>query len=167
MHLAHLGIAVTLVGITMVKGYEATADVRMKPGDTVRLAGHAFRMDGMGEVDGPNYVAARARFTVTDPGGAAFAMRPEKRMYRSQRMPMTEAAIRSGLVGDIYVSLGEALSDGQWVVRAQVKPFVNWIWGGCVLMALGGLVSLTDRRYRIRARSAAAIPAMAATTAGD
>jgi cytochrome c-type biogenesis protein CcmF len=80
-------------------------------------------------------------------------MNPEKRIYRVQRMPMTEAAIRTRVTGDLYVSLGEALTPTTWVVRVQVKPFVDWIWGGCVLMALGGLVALCDRRYRIGARA--------------
>ena len=167
MHLAHAGVAVFIVGVTMVKGYEATTDVKMQAGDTVQLAGYTFRMDSIGEVDGPNYVAARARFTVTGKSGSSFVLEPEKRMYRSQQMPMTEAAIRYGLTGDLYVSLGEMLTETAWVVRAQVKPFIIWIWGGCVLMALGGILALCDRRYRIRARLPSALPANAALVAGD
>ncbi len=169
MHLAHLGIAVVIVGVTMVKAYEATNDVRMEPGDTTRLGAYSFRLDEVGEVDGPNYLAARASFTVTGAGGESFRMQPEKRMYRSQQMPMTEAAIRSGFAGDVYVSLGEMLGERAWVVRVQLKPFVDWIWGGCVLMALGGFLALTDRRYRVRARAPATRAAMGAApaAAGD
>jgi cytochrome c-type biogenesis protein CcmF len=86
-------------------------------------------------------------------------MRPEKRIYRVQTMPMTEAAIRSGLTGDLYVSLGEPVDEGRaWIVRVYVKPYVDWIWGGCVLMALGGLLAASDRRYRVRKTAAAATP---------
>jgi len=79
-------------------------------------------------------------------------LHPEKRIYNVQQMPMTEAAIDSGILGDIYVSLGEPVANGAWSVRVYSKPFVTWIWGGCVLMALGGSVALTDRRYRLLAR---------------
>jgi cytochrome c-type biogenesis protein CcmF len=158
MHLAHLGVAVFIVGVTLVKGNEISTDVKMEPGDTVNVGGYTFRMEGVGEVNGPNYVAARATIAVTSRGGDTFTLQPEKRLYRVQQMPMTEAAIRPTLTGDVYVSLGEALSDTAWVVRAQVKPFVDWIWAGCVLMALGGLLALSDRRYRVRAKSRASLP---------
>ncbi|HET9580246.1 MAG TPA: heme lyase CcmF/NrfE family subunit [Usitatibacter sp.] len=166
MHLAHLGLAVFIVGVTLVKGYETSKDVRMEPGDTVTVAGYTFRMDGVAEVNGPNYVAARATITVTR-GGETFILQPEKRLYRVQQMPMTEAAIRPTLAGDVYVSLGEALSETTWVVRAQVKPFVDWIWGGCILMAAGGLLALSDRRYRVRAKSPATLPLGATAGAAD
>jgi len=166
MHLAHLGLAVFIVGVTLVKGYESSTDVRMEPGDTVTVAGYQFRMENVGEVNGPNYVAARATLTVTR-GGDSFVLQPEKRLYRVQQMPMTEAAIRPTLMGDIYVSLGEALSETAWVVRAQVKPFVDWIWAGCVLMAFGGLLALSDRRYRVRARERSTLPMGAAAGMAD
>jgi cytochrome c-type biogenesis protein CcmF len=158
MHLAHLGVAVFIVGVTLVKGNEISTDVKMEPGDTVTVGSYTFRMEGVGEVNGPNYVAARATIAVTSRSGDTFTLQPEKRLYRVQQMPMTEAAIRPTLTGDVYVSLGEALSDTAWVVRAQVKPFVDWIWAGCVLMALGGLLALSDRRYRVRAKSRASLP---------
>jgi len=149
---------VFIVGVTLVKGNEISTDVKMEPGDTVTVGGYTFRMEGVGEVNGPNYVAARATIAVTSRSGDTFTLQPEKRLYRVQQMPMTEAAIRPTLTGDVYVSLGEALSDTAWVVRAQVKPFVDWIWAGCVLMALGGLLALSDRRYRVRAKSRASLP---------
>jgi cytochrome c-type biogenesis protein CcmF len=167
MHLAHVGLAVFIVGVTLVKGYEASIDVKMEPGDTVTLAGYTFRLEALGEVNGPNYVAARATLVVTSASGASFVLQPEKRLYRVQQMPMTEAAIRPTLTGDVYVSLGEAISDTAWVVRAQVKPFVDWIWAGCLLMALGGLLALSDRRYRVRAKSRARLPMAAATGMAD
>ncbi|MDP1716858.1 MAG: cytochrome c-type biogenesis CcmF C-terminal domain-containing protein, partial [Burkholderiales bacterium] len=152
MLLAHLGIAVFVVGVTLVKGYETELDVRMAPGDTVTAGGFIFRMVDVVDVNGPNYVAARGTIEVTKAGKHVATLRPEKRVYKAQDMPMTEAAINRGITRDLYVSMGEAVSPTAWVVRVQHKPFVNWIWGGCVLMALGGLLAASDRRYRIAVR---------------
>jgi len=152
MLLAHVGIAVFVIGVTMVKGYETERDVRMEPGDTVTAGSYAFRMDGIAEITGPNYVAARATIQVTEAGKPVATLYPEKRVYKAQNMPMTEAGINRGITRDLYVSMGEAVSPTAWVVRVQHKPFVNWIWGGCVLMALGGLLAASDRRYRVAAR---------------
>jgi len=163
MMLAHLGIAVFVVGVTLVKGYESEKDVRMEAGDTVELAGYTFRFDGVREVPGPNYLAARATVSVIRNGAAATTLYPEKRIYTVQDMPMTEAAIDAGFTRDLYVSLGDQLTPGTWLVRVQHKPFVDWIWGGCLLMALGGLLAAADRRYRIaasRERQYAAAPAV-------
>ncbi|MFN7087350.1 MAG: heme lyase CcmF/NrfE family subunit [Burkholderiales bacterium] len=152
MLLAHFGIAVFVIGVTLVKGYETERDVRMEAGDTVEVGGYTFRMEGVSEVAGPNYIAARATVRVTRAGQAVATLHPEKRVYRAQQMPMTEAAIARGITRDLYVSMGEAVSPTAWVMRVQHKPFVNWIWGGCVLMALGGLLAASDRRYRIAMR---------------
>ncbi len=161
MLLAHLGIAVFVVGVTMVKGYETELDVRMAPGDSVTAGSFDFRMEDVIEVNGPNYVAARATIQVTQAGKPVTTLHPEKRVYKVQDMPMTEAAIDRGITRDLYVSMGEAVSPTAWVVRVQHKPFVNWIWGGCVLMALGGLLAASDRRYRVvsRRRDEAHVPA--------
>jgi cytochrome c-type biogenesis protein CcmF len=153
MLLAHLGIAVFVVGVTLVKGYEAEKDVRMQAGDTTELNGYTFRLAAVSEVKGPNYVAARGTMAVAREGKPVTTLYPEKRIYTVQQMPMTEAAIDAGLARDLYVSLGDQLDDRTWLVRVQVKPFVDWIWGGCVLMALGGLLAASDRRYRLAARS--------------
>ena len=153
MLLAHFGIAVFVVGVTLVKGYEAERDVRMQAGDTTELAGYTFRLATVSEVQGPNYVAARGTVEVARDGKLVAMLYPEKRVYRVQQMPMTEAAIDAGLTRDLYVSLGEQLDPGTWLVKVQLKPFVDWIWGGCVLMALGGLLAASDRRYRLAARS--------------
>ena len=96
-------------------------------------------------------MAAHADIEVSRNGRPVATMSPEKRMYTVQQMPMTEAAIHPGLTGDLYVSLGDQLSDGTWVVRVQHKPFVDWIWSGCILMALGGVLAACDRRYRVAA----------------
>ena len=152
MLLAHCGVAVFIVGVTLVKGYETERDVRMSIGDSVAVGSYAFRFDGVKSVTGPNYRAARGQVTVSREGRQVRVLHPEKRIYNAQQMTMTEAAISTGFLGDLYVSLGEPVSDGAWSVRVYHKPFVVWIWGGCIVMALGGLVALSDRRYRRLAR---------------
>jgi len=154
MQLAHLGIAVFIIGVTMVKGFETERDVRMDVGDTVMAGGYEFRFDGVTEVQGPNYVAAQGRVSVSKDGKFVTELNPEKRQYNASGMPMTEAAIRTGLLRDLYVSLGEPIPDTEaWAVRVYIKPFVDWIWAGCFLMALGGILAITDRRYRIKSKS--------------
>jgi cytochrome c-type biogenesis protein CcmF len=152
MLIAHCGVAIFIIGVTLVKGYETERDLRMAVGDSVTVGGYAFRFDGAGMVTGPNYRAARGNVTVSRGGKELQVLHPEKRIYNAQQMAMTEAAISSGLFGDIYVSLGEPVADGAWSVRVYHKPFVTWIWGGCLIMAFGGFVALTDRRYRRSAR---------------
>jgi cytochrome c-type biogenesis protein CcmF len=150
MHLAHLGIAVVVVGITMVKGYEVERDVRMAKGDTVSIGPYSFELGPVMEVTGPNSKAARAEVKVTKNGSTIEILHPEKRRYFSSAMPMTEAAIDSGLFRDLYVSLGEAIESDppQWSVRVFYKPFVSWLWAGALLMVLGGILAVCDRRYR-------------------
>ncbi len=152
MLLAHLGVAVFVVGVTMVKTYDAEKDVKLSVGESAELGGYTFRFDALNDVKGPNYAAVRGTFSVTRGGSQVGMMYPEKRVYKVQKNPMTEAAIDTGFTRDLYVSLGEAVDGGAWVVRVQVKPFVDWIWAGCVLMALGGLLAVLDRRYRVAAR---------------
>jgi cytochrome c-type biogenesis protein CcmF len=155
MHLAHLGIAVFIIGVTMVSAYQTEKDVRMEPGSTTTVGGYIFRFDGTQERDGPNYRAARGTVTVLKGERVVEVMYPEKRIYNASGMSMTEAAIDAGLTRDLYVSLGEPVGDSAWIVRVYHKPFVDWIWGGCVLMALGGLLAITDRRYRFAPKSKA------------
>jgi cytochrome c-type biogenesis protein CcmF len=145
---------VFVVGVTLVKSYESDQDAGMRPGDSVDLAGYRFRMDDVRNVRGPNYVAAQATITVTRDGKPVTVMHPEKRVYTVQQMPMTEAAISPGLTRDLYVSLGDHLGGGAWLVKVQHKPFVDWIWGGCVIMALGGFLAASDRRYRFSQKNA-------------
>ena len=162
MMVAHAGMAVFIIGVTMVRTYEVESDVKMAVGDSTTIGEMVFTLRGLREFDGANYSAVQGWVEVTK--GAAGAERkvadmlPEKRMYRVQQSPMTEASIRSRLTGDIYVSLGEQLPDGAWTVRVYLKPFVDWIWGGCLLMALGGFVAASDRRYRARAPGRADVP---------
>ena len=148
--LGHLGVAVFAVGVTMVSTWEEEKDVRMEPGQTVTVGGYTFKMIGLEQTPGPNYSATRGTFeAVPTRGGDVLNLYPEKRQYFSSTMPMTEADIDYGWTRDIYVSLGEPLEDGKaWAVRVYYKPFVSWIWGGCVVMSLGGLLAVIDRRYR-------------------
>ncbi|HRH72013.1 MAG TPA: heme lyase CcmF/NrfE family subunit [Zoogloea sp.] len=158
MHLAHMGVAVTVVGIVMVTQYESERDVRMAPGDTVKTGGYQIRFLGVEGISGPNYNAARGNLELLKDGQLVMPLHPEKRKYLSSAMPMTEAFIDPGLTRDIYVSLGDPLEggDGAWSVRVYYKPFVSWIWGGAVLMALGGLLAASDRRYRLKSTAARA-----------
>jgi cytochrome c-type biogenesis protein CcmF len=150
MHLAHLGVAVFIVGVTMVTGYQQEQDVRMVPGTTVSAGGYEFRFINVDDnIRGPNYRAARAEILVSRNGHEVERMYPEKRAYVAGGNPMTETAIDSGLFRDLYVSLGEEVSPGVWIVRVYYKPFVGWIWGGAILMALGGGLALSDRRYAL------------------
>ncbi|MEO1767166.1 heme lyase CcmF/NrfE family subunit [Thiobacter aerophilum] len=165
MHLAHLGVGVFIVGVTIVKGFEIERDMKMGVGDRTTVAGYTFTFHGIRERSGPNYQAHQGLVEVSREGRTIALLRPEKRVYNASRMPMTEAAIDNGFTRDLYVSLGEPLPDGAWAVRIYYKPFVSWIWGGCALMALGGLLALSDRRYRL-ARRALAQPAGAALVGG-
>ena len=149
MVLAHVGVAVFVVGVALVKGYDAEQDANMRPGDTLALAGYVFKLESVQPVNGPNYRAAQARVSVTRDGKLVTVLHPERRVYTVQQQTMTEAAIDAGVTRDLYVSLGDPLEGGAWLVKAQVKPFIDWIWGGCLLMALGGLLAASDRRYRV------------------
>jgi len=157
MHLAHLGIAVITVGITMVKSYEVERDVRMGMNDTVTIENYSFELVGVSDVNGPNYKAIRGDVKVTKDGKYLETLYPEKRKYFSSAMPMTEAGIDSGLFRDLYVSLGEPIEGErlQWSVRVFYKPFVSWLWYGAILMVLGGLLAVSDRRYRKSANTLA------------
>jgi len=154
MMVAHLGVAAFAFGVSMVKTYEVERDVKMAVGDTTEIAGYVFTWRGVRDLQGPNYVAAQGLVEITRNGKPVATMRPEKRVYRVQQNPMTEAAIDSGFTRDLYVSLGEPVAGGAWIVRVYYKPFVDWIWGGCVLMALGGALAASDRRYRATRRAA-------------
>ena len=163
LQLAHLGVAVFVAGVTVVSSLSTESDVRMEPGQTVEAGGHRFTLRGVELVQGPNYTAGRATIDVVRDGQAVATLRPERRIYTVSRMPMTEVAIDRGVLRDLYVALGEPVSATAWSVRLHHKPLVNWIWGGCLLMALGGLLAAADRRYRTvrlaRTAGAAGVPA--------
>ncbi|RCU44538.1 heme lyase CcmF/NrfE family subunit [Corallincola luteus] len=149
MVLGHLGFAVTLIGIALTSSYTIEKDLRMVPGDTVEMRDYQFRFEGVKDVQGPNYSASAGILTVFEDGKQLTTLVAEKRFYPVQRSVMTEAAIDAGFTRDLYMALGEELTDGAWAVRIYYKPFVRWIWAGALLMSLGGLLMLMDRRYRM------------------
>ncbi|MGB0712868.1 MAG: heme lyase CcmF/NrfE family subunit [Gammaproteobacteria bacterium] len=168
MTLAHLGIAVFIIGVSLTSIYSVEKDVALGPGDVFEVSGYAFRFDKVEGHDGPNYHADRGTVTVLKDGEPYTVLHPEKRVYHAQRMPMTEAAIDAGLGRDLYVALGEPVGEGRWAVRVYYKPFVRWIWLGALFMGLGGIVAAADKRYRMgrlaeRGSMAADVPAGAAT----
>ncbi|GGD72684.1 heme lyase CcmF/NrfE family subunit [Lacimicrobium alkaliphilum] len=149
MVLGHLGFAVMIIGIAMVTSYSQERDVRMAPGDSIELAGYTFQLQGVEPLRGPNYTGHVAIMDIYANGKKLNHLEAEKRFYTVQRSVMTEAAIDVGLTRDLYVALGEQLNNGAWALRVYVKPFIRWIWAGALLMAIGGCLSLSDKRYRM------------------
>ncbi len=163
MWLAHLGVAVFIVGVVMVSNHGTETDIRLSPGGSHESAGYRFEFNGVQAIPGPNYNAFRGEFLVYRDEREITRLYPEKRHYFSGGMPMTEAAIDAGLLRDIYISLGEPIGEqGDWALRIYYKPYVRWIWLGCILMALGGILAMTDRRYRVVKVTAQAPSAAAA-----
>ncbi|TAG44184.1 MAG: heme lyase CcmF/NrfE family subunit [Betaproteobacteria bacterium] len=158
MQVAHLGVAAFILGVTAVKAFEKEHDVALKAGEVKPIAGYEVKFLGVTDVVGPNYNAKQGRFELSKNGKLDKVLQPERRFYASNRaMPMTEAAIDREFDRDLYVSLGEEIpadQGGGWIVRVHYKPFVNWIWIGCLIMALGGLLGALDPRYRKARREA-------------
>ncbi len=152
MVIAHLGVAVFIIGVTFVTQFDVEKDVRMTPGQSLEMAGYTFRFDGVQTVQGPNYRADQGNILVSRDGKEVTRLAPEKRTYTVQTKPMTEAGIDAGLMRDIYVSLGEGLGGGDWSLRIYYKPLVRWIWLGGLMIAIGGMFAALDRRYRIPVR---------------
>ena len=152
MHLAHVGVAVLVAGVTVVSAFETERHVRMAPGDTLEVAGYEFRFGGVREVAGRNFDAIEGVLRVERNGRHVTTLTPQKRYYRVQRQPMTQASRHPRPWRDLFTALGEPLGDGAWTVRIHFKPMVHWIWGGAGLMVLGGLLAISDRRYRTRRR---------------
>jgi cytochrome c-type biogenesis protein CcmF len=156
MHTGHIGIAVFVIGVTMVKGYESERDIRLAPGETATESGYDFKFVSLAEAPGPNYAAIKGNFEISKNGKLLTVVNPEKRRYFSSGQMMTEAAIDSGFTRDLYVALGEPVEDsknGAWSVRIYVKPFIDWIWFGCLIMAFGGMLALADKRYRLKVKA--------------
>ncbi len=155
MSVAHLGICTFIVGVTLTTVYSQEKDVRMRAGDTYTLGSYSFRFDGVTRSVGPNYTSERGSIVVSRAERVVASLAPEKRLYIVQQAPMTEAGIDAGLTRDIYVALGERLSDdGDWSISLYYKPFVRWIWLGALFMAFGALLGASDRRYRSALRDA-------------
>lgn len=153
MVLAHLGVAVTVIGIAFSQNYSIERDVRMKSGDSLPIRDYQFVFREVREINGPNYSGGEAQIDVLRNGKLETTLRAEKRFYTNARSMMTEAAIDGGLTRDLYAALGEELEDGAWAVRLYYKPFVRWIWYGGMLMSLGGLLCMLDPRYRSAGRA--------------
>ncbi len=149
MTLAHLGVAVFLVGALLTEGLNQQRELAVRPGDTVVLGAYTFRFDSVAHRQGPNFEADRGTVSVFKDGAPLTVMHPEKRAYVSGGQVMTEAAIARGVTRDLYVALGEPLGDDAWALRVHIKPFVRWIWAGAILMMLGGFVTAADRRFRV------------------
>ena len=148
MQVAHLGVGLFVLGVTIVSAYSIETDQRLAVGDSVTVGDYEFRFDAIGQAQGPNYSAMRGEVDVSRAGRSVASLTPEKRVYRVQRSPMTEASIDAGWSRDLFVALGEDLGDGAWSVRIQYKPMIRFIWFGALIMALGGFIAMTDPRYR-------------------
>jgi cytochrome c-type biogenesis protein CcmF len=166
MSLAHAGLAVTIIGITASSAWKSEEVRQMKPHDSIVVGSFTYVLDSVGPARGENYIAERAHFKVLKDGKPYTDLYPERRQYMVQPQPTTEAAIESHVFGDLYAVIGESDGKGAWTVRIYEEPLVPWIWSGCLLMVLGGIVSISDRRYRIGAPSRTPI-VQAATAAGE
>ncbi|PHQ85054.1 MAG: heme lyase NrfEFG subunit NrfE, partial [Thalassobium sp.] len=151
MILAHLGVAVTIVGVTMVANYSTEKSVRIAPGERETLGDYVFEFAQGGHITGPNYTSDAVRFNVYEDDKLISTLMAEKRRYTARGSVMTEAAIDVSLFRDLYVSMGEPLDNGAWGMRLQVKPFMRWVWLGAIFMACGGFLAMLDKRYRRRA----------------
>jgi cytochrome c-type biogenesis protein CcmF len=152
MHLAHIGVAVFVAGITVVTSYQTEKDVKMQIGESVSAGGYEFRLDNISELQGPNYQAVRADMRVTKAGTFVTMLYPEKRAFTAAQNVTSETAIDRSIFRDLYLSLGDKTEGGGWTVRVYHKPLINWIWLGALLMAIGGAFAITDRRYALQAR---------------
>ena len=151
---AHLGVGVFVIGVAMVESSTDERDFAMSPGETIETAGLAFRLDEIATVKGPNWSAEEARFTVLKDGEPWTTMNPQKRRYYRSGQVMTQVALKPGVFRDLYIAMGQPLDGRAWSIRVHVKPFIRWIWGGAVLMLIGGLLAATDPRYRRLAKHA-------------
>jgi cytochrome c-type biogenesis protein CcmF len=150
MTVAHLGVAIFCIGVTVVQSYRIEKDVALKPGETYELHGYKFAFDSLSQVAGPNFDAVQAHFTVFDGDREIAKLHPQKRIYRVRTMPMSEAGIEVDWNRDLFVAMGDDLGEGAWSLRMQYKPMVRFIWFGALVMAIGGFIAITDRRYRTR-----------------
>ena len=148
MCIAHLGMGVFVIGVTITSAFGIESDRAMRIGETLEVAGLQFEFRELREVQGPNYTAIEGVLEVRDGGEFIGTVRPQKRQYLVQKNWMTEAGIHPTWNKDLFVALGDQIGDGVWSVRIQYKPLIRFIWIGAFIMAMGGLVTVTDRRYR-------------------
>jgi cytochrome c-type biogenesis protein CcmF len=150
MTIAHIGVGLFTIGVTVTESYRIEKDIALKAGESVTLQGYQFDFKSTRDVQGPNYQAVESEVVVTREGEHVATLHPQKRIYLVQRSPMTEAGIEVDWNRDLFVAMGEDLGAGAWSMRIQYKPMVRFIWLGCLVMALGGIVAVSDRRYRPR-----------------
>ncbi|MEM7304576.1 MAG: heme lyase CcmF/NrfE family subunit, partial [Pseudomonadota bacterium] len=148
MAVAHFGIGIFILGVVFNSSYSSEKEIAVNFGESVDLSGYTFTLQNVSGVKGPNYDAVRGHVYVTKENNPVTVLFPEKRVYTVQRNPMTEASIQTGVFRDLYVALGEPLSESEWGLRVYYRPFVQWIWFGTLLMAVGGILGAMDKRYR-------------------
>jgi cytochrome c-type biogenesis protein CcmF len=165
MTIAHIGVGLFTIGVTVTESYRIEKDISLKPGESVSIKDYEFTFNSSRRVDGPNYDAIEGEVAITEGDKLIATLHPQKRVYRVQRSPMTEAGIEAGWNRDLFVAMGEDLGQGSWSMRLQYKPMVRFIWLGALVMAIGGLVSVTDRRYRARKRATSRVGAPGAVAA--
>jgi cytochrome c-type biogenesis protein CcmF len=153
MQLAHFGLVVCALGVVLTSQQSDERDLRLAPGESLQLGGYSFVFDGAKHFEGPNFTSDKGTIRVFGGDKQVATLYPEKRLYTVQQMPMTEAGIDAGFTRDLYVALGEPLENGAWAVRVHIKPFVRWIWLGALMMSLGGVLSVSDKRYRVKVRT--------------
>jgi cytochrome c-type biogenesis protein CcmF len=158
MTVAHLGVGLFALGVAVTQSYRIERDIALSPGGQAEVKGYEFRFVGTREVSGPNFEAIESEVVVTRGGELVATLHPQKRVYRVQKSPMTEAGIDAAWNRDLFVAMGEDLGNGAWSMRLQYKPLVRFIWFGALVMAIGGLIALTDRRYRTSRAAAAEGP---------
>jgi cytochrome c-type biogenesis protein CcmF len=154
MTVAHIGVGLFAIGVTVVQTYKIEKDIALKPGETVTLQNYDFRFNGTKQVEGPNYLAIQSEVAISKGGKTIAVLHPQKREYRVQKSPMTEAGLEVDWNRDLFVAMGEDLGAGAWSMRLQYKPMVRFIWLGAIVMALGGLIAITDRRFLTRRATA-------------
>jgi cytochrome c-type biogenesis protein CcmF len=154
MTVAHIGVGLFAIGVTVTQSYRIEKDIALRPGDTFELKGYTFSFNSTKMVEGPNYNAVESEVVITRGEKPVATLHPQKRVYRVQRSPMTEAGIEVDWNRDLFVAMGEDLGDGAWSMRIQYKPMVRFIWLGAFIMSLGGMIAITDRRYRTRRATA-------------
>jgi cytochrome c-type biogenesis protein CcmF len=163
MTIAHIGLGVGVLAVSTVESYTVERDAAIAPGETLALGRFAFRFESIKEIEGPNYDGVRAEVTVLRDGQPITVLHPERRNYWVQRSTLTEAGLASRGNQGLFLALSNQLGEGRWSMRAQIRPLIDWVWLAAGLMALGGVLAATDRRYR--ARVAAKEPAGESTTA--
>jgi cytochrome c-type biogenesis protein CcmF len=163
MSLAHIGVGLFVLGVTMVNTFGIETDRALRPGESIEIGKYQYEMRELRDVQGPNYSAREAVIEIRRNGEFVSEVRPQKRQYLVQKSPMTEAGIDAGLMRDLFVAMGDQIGTDTWSVRVQYKPMIRFIWLGCLVMALGGLVAASDRRYRMARAESPAGDAVAET----